>query len=566
MTERNASKGLAWTGERLVTSCRRPLVYEHLHRYAVAYPLARSKRVLDIACGEGYGSNLLAKVARRVTGVDNDDIAIAHAKRTYGRANLRFTKGTCSAIPAKSDAFDLVASFETIEHIHDQLGFLAEIKRVLDDKGILIISSPHKAEYRKASKTRNPFHLRELNHEKFVGMLRSAFKYCVVAKQRLVAGSWIAEDVRTADVSPATFRGGFNELHVDQGVYRGLYSLAICSDEPLPLLNLGLFEDFRDSADLWNLLDLFDRPGAISARLTQLEVENEEKTKQVLHFQGVAEERARHIAILQAENELKTTQVHHFKREAEENAARVMRLDRESNQKSQRLATMQRRQDGKTRRIKDLKWRLAEEAKELTEVRAESEANALQIGALRRQMTETSQAFDRVQREVLGQRIDFDLQKDRQTRLIQDLEQEIEEKNQLLTQHSRDLLDAQWEAMTFRATIARQSETARAARAHELDLKAALEDANSDKRQLRQMVAALESDLERERQAHSLSQESRLAELKAAKEELKTIAEDLRRYKKQMNYLKEAISRTMMISFGRSKRKLQQLAIVPPRQ
>jgi len=513
MTERNASKGLPWTGERLVTSCRRPLVYEHLHRYAIAYPLARGKRVLDIACGEGYGSNLLAKVARRVTGVDNDDIAIAHAKRTYGRANLRFTKGTCSAIPAESDAFDLVASFETIEHIHDQLGFLAEIKRVLDDKGILIISSPHKIEYRKASTTRNPFHVRELNHEKFVGMLRSAFKYCVVAKQRLVAGSWIAEDVRTANVSPATFRGGFNELHVDQGVYRGLYSLVICSDEPLPQLNLGLFEDFRDSADLWNLLDLFDRPSAISAKLTQLEVENEEKTKQVLHFQDVAEERTRHIAILQTENELKTTQVHHFKREAEENAARVMRLDRESNQMSQRLATMQRRQDGKTQRIRDLKWRLGEEAKELSEVRAESEANALQIVALRKQVTEISQAFDRVQRELLRQKIGFDEHKDRQNHVILTLEQEIEEKKLLLTRQSRELLDARWEAATFRAIIARQSETASVARGRELDLRAALEVANSDKQQLRQMVAALESDLERESQAPSLSQELRLKEL-----------------------------------------------------
>ncbi|MEY2490485.1 MAG: hypothetical protein QOC70_2427, partial [Verrucomicrobiota bacterium] len=63
MEQSPPAEDLAWTGERLVTSCQRPLVYEHLHRYAVAVGLAHGKRVLDIACGEGYGANLLAFVA-----------------------------------------------------------------------------------------------------------------------------------------------------------------------------------------------------------------------------------------------------------------------------------------------------------------------------------------------------------------------------------------------------------------------------------------------------------------------------------------------------------------------
>ena len=61
--------GLEWTGERLVTSCSRPFVFEHLHRYAIACTLAEGKRVLDTACGEGYGANLLARTAATICAI-----------------------------------------------------------------------------------------------------------------------------------------------------------------------------------------------------------------------------------------------------------------------------------------------------------------------------------------------------------------------------------------------------------------------------------------------------------------------------------------------------------------
>ena len=69
MEQPQPAEDLAWTGERLVTTCHPSLVYEHLHRSAVAFGLAKRKRVLDIACGEGYGANLLARIAAKVIGV-----------------------------------------------------------------------------------------------------------------------------------------------------------------------------------------------------------------------------------------------------------------------------------------------------------------------------------------------------------------------------------------------------------------------------------------------------------------------------------------------------------------
>ncbi len=86
----NENEALQWTGERLVTTLQNETKFEHLHRYALAQSFSKAKAVLDIASGEGYGSNLLAAVAASVTGVDIDPDATAAASRKYVRPNLRY--------------------------------------------------------------------------------------------------------------------------------------------------------------------------------------------------------------------------------------------------------------------------------------------------------------------------------------------------------------------------------------------------------------------------------------------------------------------------------------------
>ena len=328
---------LAWTGERLVPTCHRPLVYEHLHRYAVAFGLAKRKRVLDIACGEGYGANLLAVVASKVIGVDLDAGTIAHARAKYQRRNLHFAEGSCTEIPCEDHSIDLVASFETIEHISQHDAFLSEIKRVLAPGGILVISSPHKAEYQKVSEAANPFHEAELDHDEFVQLITRTFKYCVAAKQRLVIGSWIAPDEPSAQVSTATFRGWFDGIDMESGVHRGLYSIAVCSDQALPVFNLGMFENFRDSADTWNLLDTYDTPAQLSARLSELTQTGEEKAMLVLQLQSETEEKSQQVAQLQRDLEERSQQAAQFKADAGETSGHVTRLQRECDQHLQLL-------------------------------------------------------------------------------------------------------------------------------------------------------------------------------------------------------------------------------------
>src|SRR6185295_410464 len=91
---------LDWTGERFVPWAKEAAVaYEHLHRYIWASSLVKGKRVLDLASGEGYGANMLARQASFVIGVDIDEEAIRHATDKYPGPNLQFIKGSVTAVP-----------------------------------------------------------------------------------------------------------------------------------------------------------------------------------------------------------------------------------------------------------------------------------------------------------------------------------------------------------------------------------------------------------------------------------------------------------------------------------
>src|SRR5687767_5056473 len=155
---------LPFTGERFTPECEREIWYEHWHRYAFAARLARGRRVLDAACGEGYGSALLARGAASVLGIDISADAVAHATARYAqRPKLRFEAGDATALddlPAAS--FDLIVSFETLEHVEAQERMLDGFARLLAPDGALVLSSPDKRTYSEAAGFRNEYHVREL--------------------------------------------------------------------------------------------------------------------------------------------------------------------------------------------------------------------------------------------------------------------------------------------------------------------------------------------------------------------------------------------------------------------
>ena len=227
---------LTFTGERYVPGLDWPdISYEHWHRYLYAAEFAAGKQVLDIACGEGYGSALLAEVATRVVGVDIDPEIVGFAAHKYPRANLEFRPGPAHAIPvSETEAFDLVLSFETLEHMTEehQRQFLTDVKRRLKPEGVLLVSTPNKLLYSDQPNYTNPFHVKELYREEFRDLLRGFFGTVKIFGQTVYPASYIwpvADRAETISEHQLVFsRGHFTPVKSDEKQLR--YMLAACSD------------------------------------------------------------------------------------------------------------------------------------------------------------------------------------------------------------------------------------------------------------------------------------------------------------------------------------------------
>jgi GT2 family glycosyltransferase/ubiquinone/menaquinone biosynthesis C-methylase UbiE/glycosyltransferase involved in cell wall biosynthesis/uncharacterized coiled-coil protein SlyX len=180
-----------FTGERYIPTEQGRIRLEHYHRYAIVIDIVKEKDVLDVACGEGYGSFIMADVARSVVGVDISDEAVQHASRTYKKANLAFRQGSVVALDFPDASFDVVVSFETIEHLSEQAQMLAEIRRVLRPDGVLVISSPNRPIYSEESGEHNEFHVKELDFNEFDELLRTQFQTIQYFGQRMLMGSVI---------------------------------------------------------------------------------------------------------------------------------------------------------------------------------------------------------------------------------------------------------------------------------------------------------------------------------------------------------------------------------------
>lgn len=183
---------MKFTGERYVPTEAGEIRHEHLHRYAWCAPLVQGRDVLDIACGEGYGSAMLSRTAHSVIGVDISDEAVRHASEQYRELpGLRFLRGDAASIPLPDACVDVVVSFETIEHHDRHREMISEIRRVLRPDGLLVISSPNRVVYTELAGHHNEFHVKELDFSEFDAVLRERFDRVAYFGQRLAVGSAI---------------------------------------------------------------------------------------------------------------------------------------------------------------------------------------------------------------------------------------------------------------------------------------------------------------------------------------------------------------------------------------
>ena len=152
----------------------------HLRRYELAADIARragATRVLDAACGTGYGSTLFATDALTTyTGVDIDASTVAYAGRRYGTESASFVCASATDTGLPDASVDLVASFETIEHLEDTEGLLAEYERVLTPDGLLVVSTPNEL-------GPTPYHVHDFSRDAFLSAIESRFEVVAVYGQ-----------------------------------------------------------------------------------------------------------------------------------------------------------------------------------------------------------------------------------------------------------------------------------------------------------------------------------------------------------------------------------------------
>ena len=152
----------------------------HLDRYRFAAQRVKGRRVLDCACGTGYGARLLREQgqATQVVGVDIAAKSIQYAYKHHGLSSTEYVCASADCLPLPVSSVDVIISFETIEHVIDDRSLIAEFFRVLRPGGELIVSTPNQWPLKDT-----PFHVREYDRKSFLCVLESRFDCLEVYNQ-----------------------------------------------------------------------------------------------------------------------------------------------------------------------------------------------------------------------------------------------------------------------------------------------------------------------------------------------------------------------------------------------
>jgi SAM-dependent methyltransferase len=166
---------LQLTGERTLpgVSDENYWFQRHLTAYEFLLPFVRGKRVVDLGCGEGYGTRLLSSAAREAVGVDLAPEAIYHARSHYRGDGLKYEYRDIYDTQLTAGSFDVAVSLQVIEHMHEPDRFMGEIRRLLKPGGLCVITTPNGDILSPGcDQPINPFHIFEFDargFEEFLG-------------------------------------------------------------------------------------------------------------------------------------------------------------------------------------------------------------------------------------------------------------------------------------------------------------------------------------------------------------------------------------------------------------
>jgi len=177
---------MQYTSERIMpefyNSKREYILFRmHIESYLYLSESVKGKKVLDLGCGLGYGSKILAGNASSVIGVDVSSESIQTASKKYFCPNLSYRSvppADIKPLPFDDESFDVVVTFQVLEHLIDPEFFISQLKRVLKQDGILFIATPNRdSRLLKIQHPWNHHHIKEYSFEEVDGLCRKEFKY-----------------------------------------------------------------------------------------------------------------------------------------------------------------------------------------------------------------------------------------------------------------------------------------------------------------------------------------------------------------------------------------------------
>lgn len=149
-----------------------PLFMRHMAMYEYFLGYVRGKKALEVGFGEGYGTDLLAREAAEITGIDVSQELVDHARKKYARNNVWFMRGDATGFPLPDGSFDVVVSSQVLEHIKDYMKFLRETKRVLRPGGTALFATPNRKTMIDGV---NPYHYKEFSASELAATLGKVF-------------------------------------------------------------------------------------------------------------------------------------------------------------------------------------------------------------------------------------------------------------------------------------------------------------------------------------------------------------------------------------------------------
>lgn len=194
-------------GERQASPSLEGIRADHRGRYEFAVEfIVKGSQVLDLACGVGYGSYMLANrsLCEKIVSVDSSIDALAYGSKYYNSPKIDYRLGDCLSIVLEPEFFDIVLCFETIEHIENERQLLEKFHQALKPQGRLLCSTPNQKNVPFDPNT-HPFHIRHYTPEEFMKLLEQSGFY--------IEQVWSQKNLFSSEVTKG---------------WDGLFNIAVC--------------------------------------------------------------------------------------------------------------------------------------------------------------------------------------------------------------------------------------------------------------------------------------------------------------------------------------------------